>query len=116
VAAGKKKELTPEALELIAARFRVLSEPMRLRILHTLGDGERTVGELVEELGAGQANVSKHLGLLLDAGVVRRRKEGLSAFYAVADESIFELCELVCSSLEDRLAAQRAAVGGYVKR
>jgi DNA-binding transcriptional ArsR family regulator len=112
----KKTELTPEALELIAARFRVLAEPMRLRILHALGDREVTVGELVEELEAGQANVSKHLGLLLDASIVRRRKEGLNAFYSVADATIFELCDLVCSSLGERLAAQRGAVVGYTKR
>jgi DNA-binding transcriptional ArsR family regulator len=110
MATRSKKELGPEALELIAARFRVLSEPMRLRILHTLGDGEMTVGELVEATEAGQANVSKHLGLLLDAGLVRRRKDGLNAFYSIADESIFELCEVVCSSLQERLAAQKAAL------
>jgi ArsR family transcriptional regulator len=111
-----RKELTPEALELIAARFRVLSEPMRLRILHALGEREVTVGELVETLEAGQANVSKHLGMLLDAGIVRRRKDGLNAFYSIADASIFALCELVCSSLDERLAAQRGAVVGYSKR
>jgi ArsR family transcriptional regulator len=111
--AARKKDLTPETFELIATRFRVLAEPMRLRILHALGEGEMTVGELVEALGAGQANVSKHLGLLLDAGIVRRRKEGLNAFYAIADETIFALCELVCSSLEERLAVQRAAVIRY---
>jgi ArsR family transcriptional regulator len=114
--AMKKNELTPEALELIAARFRVLSEPMRLRILHALGDGETTVGGLVEALGAGQANVSKHLGVLLDAGIVARRKEGLNAYYSVADESIFQLCELVCASLGERLAAQRSAVVRYPRR
>ena len=114
--ATKKKELTPEALGLIAGRFRVLAEPMRLRILHALAAGEMTVGELVETLEAGQANVSKHLSLLLDAGVVRRRKEGLNAFYSIGDESIFRLCELVCSSLDERLAAQRSAVGRYPTR
>jgi ArsR family transcriptional regulator len=112
----KKKDLTPEALELIAARFRVLSEPMRLRILHALGGGEMTVTQLIEALDAGQPNVSKHLGVLLDAGVVARRKEGLNSFYSIADESIFQLCELVCSSIDDRLAAQRKAVVGYSKR
>jgi DNA-binding transcriptional ArsR family regulator len=112
----KKKELTPEAIELIAGRFRALSEPMRLRILHALADGERTVGELVAELEAGQANVSKHLGLLLEAGIVRRRKDGLNALYSVSDETIFQLCELVCSSLDERLAAQRSAVIRYPTR
>jgi ArsR family transcriptional regulator len=89
---------------------------MRLRILHALADGERTVGELVAELEAGQANVSKHLGLLLEAGIVRRRKDGLNALYSVSDETIFQLCELVCSSLDERLAAQRSAVIRYPTR
>jgi DNA-binding transcriptional ArsR family regulator len=111
-----KKNLTPEAFELIAARFRVLSEPLRLRILHAMSEGEMTVTELVEALDAGQPNVSKHLGILLDAGVVARRKEGLNAYYSIADESIFQLCELVCSSIDERLAAQRKAVVGYSRR
>ena len=105
--------LNDATFELIAARFRVLGDPMRLRILHAIGKEEVTVGTLVNVLGAKQANVSKHLGLLLDAGIVRRRKDGLNAYYTIADESIFNLCELVCSSLDERLAAQRAAVIRY---
>jgi ArsR family transcriptional regulator len=112
----KTRELTAEAVELIAARFRILSEPMRLRILHALSEGEMTVGELVESLEAGQGNVSKHLGLLLDAGIVRRRKEGLNAYYSIGDPSIFQLCDLVCSSLETRLALQKEAIGRYPAR
>lgn len=112
----KQKQLTQEAFELIAARFRILAEPMRLRILHTLGESEMSVTELVEATGAGQANISKHLGLLLDAGLVARRKEGLNVYYRVADPSIFELCETVCSSLDERLAAQQSAVRGFPRR
>lgn len=112
----KKKVLTQEAFEMIAARFRVLAEPMRLRILHTLGKSEMSVTELVESTGAGQANISKHLGLLLDAGLVARRKEGLNVFYSVADASIFELCQTVCDSLGERLAAQQSAVRGFRRR
>jgi DNA-binding transcriptional ArsR family regulator len=112
----KMKELTPETFELVADRFRILAEPMRLRILHALIDREMTVGELVEALEAGQANVSKHLGLLLGAGIVRRHKVGSNAFYAIADDSIFALCELVTSSLDAWLAAQRAAVVRYPAR
>ena len=112
----KMKEMTPETFELVADRFRLLAEPMRLRILHALIDREMTVGELVEALEAGQANVSKHLGLLLGAGIVRRHKEGSNAFYAIADESIFALCELVTSSLDAWLASQRAAVVRYPAR
>lgn len=104
---GKKKELGPEALEMIASRFRLLSDPTRLRILHTLGDREMNVGEIVTETGASQANVSKHLAALLDAHIVARRKEGLTANYRVVDETIFELCDVVCSRLKDELQSRR---------
>ena len=101
-----EKSLSEEALEMIAERFKVLSEPMRLRLLQTLMDGEKTVSELVQETGGLQANVSKHLILLLDARVVGRRKQGLNAYYRITDESVFELCELVCGSIHDRLASE----------
>ena len=104
------KPLTDEALELIAARFRVLAEPMRLKILNTLGHNEMSVGELVEATGALQANISKHLGVLLDGGLVTRRKEGLSVIYRIADQTIFDLCETVCVSLGERLAAQQQTI------
>lgn len=107
-----KKEMSFEALELIAGRFRVLSEPMRLRLLQELSDGERNVSELMEATGAGQANVSKHLGILLEAGLVKRRKEGLNAYYSIADESVFKLCEVVCGSLAEQLEARHRLVKG----
>ena len=110
------KVLTPEALEMVASRFRVLSEPSRLRILHTLGRSEMSVGDLVEATNASQANTSKHLGMLLEAGIVARRKDGLNAYYRVADESIFELCELVCSRLSEQLAARQVAVSKFAGR
>jgi ArsR family transcriptional regulator len=112
----RHKELTVEALNMIAARFRLLAEPMRLIILNTLGEEELSVGELVEATGAGQANVSKHLGMLLEAGLVRRRKEGLNVYYKVIDETVFALCETVCSSLGQRLAAQQSAVRNFASR
>ena len=98
---------------MIAGRFRVLSEPMRLRLLHALGEGELSVSELVEATGAGQANVSKHLGILLDSGLVARRKEGLNVFYRVVDPSVFDMCEAVCSSLRERLTAHHRAIRGF---
>ena len=117
-AASKQRhsELTEEALELIAARFRVLAEPMRLKILNALGEDEMTVTALVEATAAGQANVSKHLAMLADARLVARRKEGLNVYYRVADETVFDLCDAVCSSLGDRLAAQHDAVRHFTKR
>ncbi|MFN3329803.1 MAG: ArsR/SmtB family transcription factor [Pyrinomonadaceae bacterium] len=102
--------MSDEVLEMIADRFRLLSDPMRLRILHTLGDEEMSVTELVKATGAGQANISKHLSVLLNAGVVSRRKEGLNSFYRVSDETIFELCDAVCSHLVKQLEMRRSVL------
>lgn len=105
-----KIQLTDEALEMIAARFKLLADPMRLRILHALGNAEMTVSQLVEATKGGQANISKHLGALLEAGIVARRKEGLNAYYSIADETIFDLCDMVCSRLEAQFAARKNAL------
>jgi DNA-binding transcriptional ArsR family regulator len=108
----KKEELSEEALEMIAGRFRLLSDPTRLRILHTLGDAEMNVTDIVTATNAGQANVSKHLGVMLDADLVSRRKEGLNSIYRVSDETIFELCEVVCSRLKKQLETRQNALTG----
>jgi ArsR family transcriptional regulator len=109
----KTRPLSPEALELVARRFAVLAEPMRLRLLQTLYDGEKNVHTLVDLTGGTQANVSRHLQTLSDAHLLRRRKEGLQVFYAIADPSIFRLCELVCGSLEkEHRAAAEVFRGG----
>jgi DNA-binding transcriptional ArsR family regulator len=95
----------PEPLvDLIARRFRVLGEPTRIRLLDMLRDHDATVTELHEALGASQQNVSKHLGVLLQAGIVTRTKHGTSARYAIADDGVFELCEHVCGGLRRQLA------------
>ncbi|MEM7415065.1 MAG: metalloregulator ArsR/SmtB family transcription factor [Gemmatimonadota bacterium] len=96
----KPADLSPEVLELIAERFRVLGEPARLRILSTLMAGECSVTDLVDRTGLQQANVSKHLGVLRASGFVRRRKEGLRAFYTLADPSVFTLCEVMCGRIQ----------------
>lgn len=94
----------PEPLvDLIARRFRVLGEPTRIRLLDLLRKHDATVTELHEALGASQQNVSKHLGVLLQAGIVRRTKEGTSARYAIADDGVFALCEHVCGGLRRQL-------------
>jgi DNA-binding transcriptional ArsR family regulator len=95
--------LTDAAAELIAARFRLLSEPMRVKILDRLRDGELTVQELAEAVGTTRQNVSKHLAVLAREGVVARRKDGNFSRYRVVDEGIFELCRLVCGGIERRL-------------
>src|SRR5450755_2604277 len=95
--------LPPRLVEVIAERFRVLGEPMRIRLLDALREGPATVQELQEATGASQQNVSKHLGLLLRSGLVSRSKEGSFSLYAVADEGVFELCEQVCGGLRRQL-------------
>jgi ArsR family transcriptional regulator len=107
--AKKVRPLSEEALALIARRFSLLAEPMRLRLLHALFEGEKSVNTLAEVTGGTQANVSRHLQTLTDGGLLSRRKEGLQVFYAIADPSIFQLCELVCGSLEKQ-HAQKADV------
>ena len=97
---AKQAPLTDAALEHVARRFAVLAEPMRLRLLQTLFAGEMNVNALVEATGGTQANVSRHLQTLTQAHMLSRRKEGLQVFYAIADPSIFKLCQLVCGSLE----------------
>lgn len=95
----------PEPLvELIAQRFRVIGEPMRIRLLDALRDGPLTVNELTEALGASQQNVSKHLGILAGAGIVGREKDGTRVRCFIADDSVFELCELVCGGLRQQAA------------
>lgn len=95
-------ELTDSNADLIAARFRALAEPMRLRLLNALRHGELSVGELAESIGAGQANVSKHLQLLFEQGLVTRRREGTTTYYQGA-EIVFELCALVSGGIEEEL-------------
>ena len=99
--------LTAELLALIGERFKVLGEPARLEILQALRGGERTVTELVEKTGLGQGNVSKHLQLLHAHGFVTRRKEGLHVVYALADRSVFRLCEIMCDRLNEHAVSRR---------
>jgi DNA-binding transcriptional ArsR family regulator len=100
------KKLSPEVLELVANRFKILAEPLRLQILQTLREGEKSVTELTELIHTSQPNVSKHLKILQSGGFVKRYQEGNTAFYSIADESIFTLCEVVCDSLQERLKSQ----------
>lgn len=103
-------------VELIAERFRVLAEPMRIRLLDALRDAPATVGELQVATGASQQNVSKHLGLLLRSGLVSRSKQGNFSLYAIADEGVFELCEQVCGGLRRKLDELDATLPGAAGR
>lgn len=90
----------------VAARFRAMGEPVRLRVLHALRAGEQTVSALVDRLDLGQANLSKHLAVLHREGLVDRRREGLNVFYRIADPSVFRLCDLMCGRVEAHAARQ----------
>lgn len=105
------RPLPDPLVEVIARRFRVLGEPMRIKLLDRLRDGEASVHELTESTGASQQNVSKHLGVLLDAGVVGRRKEGTLSLYRITDEAVFEICEGVCGSVQRQLAELHELLG-----
>ena len=96
--------LPDDLAELIARRFRVLGEPMRIRLLDHLRDGEATVGDLSDALSASQQNVSKHLAVLSDVGMIGRRKEGNRVYYRIVDESVLGLCEEVCGGVQRQLA------------
>jgi DNA-binding transcriptional ArsR family regulator len=98
--------------EMIAARLRVIGDSTRIRILDLLRDEELTVTEITDRLGTSQQNASKHLGLLLQAGILARRKEGNSSIYSIADRGVYELCEQVCGGLQLQLAELTALVEG----
>ncbi len=95
-----------EIVQQVADYFSILSEPMRLRILNLLRDGEQCVQELVEATSTSQANVSKHLKVMLQAGIVARRTQGTLAYYSVSDDLGFQLCNLVCDRLASRIEQQ----------
>lgn len=110
---SKKKTEMPisaMALELIASRFRALSEPMRLRLLNILMQGDSSVGDLVAAAGSSQANVSKHLSILREAGMVSMRKEGLSTLCSIGDPVVHELCEMMCSRLSEEMEQKAASL------
>jgi len=111
---GKKtarQSLDDSALDLIAARFRALGEPNRLKLIIALEEGEKNVTGLVEATGLAQANVSRHLQMLTEAGILGRRKDGLSVIYFIADPTIFDLCDHVCGSVQKRLTKHAKAMG-----
>jgi len=106
------KQTFPEPLlELIAARFRLLGEPIRLKLLALIAVNERSVGELAEITGTSQPNVSKHLAALAQGGLVQRRKVGTTTIYTIADPSVFTLCDAVCMGLQEHFASQARVLG-----
>ena len=96
--------MNDKTIEMVAERFRALGDPLRLRLLNALSEGEKSVGELVDETEASQANVSKHLAVLLQGGLIERRKEGLRAYYSCSDPKVFQICDIICGTLRDQLS------------
>lgn len=104
----RHQPMPPAMIDRIAEQFRALAEPLRLELMNRLFEGEANVGELAAAVGSSVANVSKHLGVLYQAGWVTRRKDGVAVVYALADERTFALCELMCDRVRERAAAEGA--------
>ncbi len=98
--------LNDQALDYVAKYFKALAEPMRLKVLNALQDGEKNVRELTEISGCTQANVSKHLSLLAQYDLVKRESRGTSVYYSISDPSVYELCELVCGQIGKRISLE----------
>ena len=101
-------DIPDDFLDLISEKFRMLADPSRLAILRCLMQGERSVGQVVEGTGRSQANVSKHLKMLTDSGLVGRRKSGLQVFYRIEDPLVERLCDLVCETIVREIGADVA--------
>lgn len=99
-------KLDDRALEYVAKYFKALTEPMRLKVLNSLQDGEKNVSQLTEISGGIQANVSKHLSMLAQHGQVKRESRGTNVYYSIADQSVYELCDLVCGQIGNRMSME----------
>jgi DNA-binding transcriptional ArsR family regulator len=104
----KQQIMSPDLVRLVAARFKVLSEPLRIQILRVLESGEASVTSVTRSVNSTQPNISKHLRILQDEGLVSKRQEGNTVYYQIADKSVFKLCKLVCGGLEERFKGQSA--------
>ena len=99
-----------ELLQRIAEVLKAMADPTRLKILHSLQQGERCVSDILEIVGGSQANVSKHLSVLKRAGLVESRRDGLNVFYQISDEGVFTICRNVCDSLELRIDREHQTI------
>lgn len=108
--------LTDAGCEEVAMRFRALSEPMRLKILRRLFRSEASVGEILEEVGGTQANVSKHLSVLHASALVGRRKNGTRTVYRIADPTLLKICSIVCDGVEREAQGKADAILGRTRR
>ncbi|HUL92358.1 MAG TPA: metalloregulator ArsR/SmtB family transcription factor [Burkholderiales bacterium] len=120
--ADETKEMS-RVFESAASYLSLLSEPTRLKILHAICDEERSVGDIVEETGATQTNVSRHLSRMYHARVVDRRRNGNTVYYCIADPTLIQICRSVCLHVAtdlgwrlDREAATAVFSGGAPAR
>ncbi len=103
--------IDPKLVPIVAARFRALGDPGRLAILQVLGQGERSVSQIVLATGRSQPNVSQHIAALARAGFVAARREGNRVFYRIADSYVARICEAVCDGLRKQMRRERELVG-----
>ena len=102
--------------ELVARRLKALADPSRLAVLRLLCGGERCVTEIVDETGLGQANISKHLRILLGEGFVRARRERRNVFYRLSNGVSEEICAIICKSIREQASGERRALARYEGR
>jgi DNA-binding transcriptional ArsR family regulator len=106
------ENLPPEAMRDVAAYFQALSEPTRLQLLNLLREGERNVGDLAQLTGFTAANISRHMSMLSQQGMVARESRGTNVYYRISNDSIYALCDLVCGNIareHERTTQQRKA-------
>ena len=104
-APGDSTDELDEVFAAVARYFGLLSEPTRLKILHAICTSEQSVSSIVAATGATQTNVSRHLALMHQAGVVSRRRDGSAVYYRVTDPDFVELCRTVCVRIAGRIEA-----------
>jgi DNA-binding transcriptional ArsR family regulator len=104
-----------EVFDAVAAYFSILSEPTRLKIMHTISHEERSVNQIVDEVGATQTNISRHLNLMHRGGVVTRRKDGNQVFYRIADPAMVEICRTVCARIAGSIEQRQLLSKGLMK-
>lgn len=102
-----KTKMSEELTLLVAERFKALADPARVRLLNALRDGERSVGQLVDDTGLTQANASRHLARLHQLGFVTRQRDGLHIYYSLADRDVLTLCDLMCGRIESETRTRR---------
>ncbi len=110
VSGGTMRPASEQLLQRIAERLKAMADPMRLKILHAIHNGERCVNDILTEVGGSQANVSKHLSVLRRAGLVDCRRDGVNVYYTIVDPTVFEICRSVCDSMEKRVEIEKAEI------